>query len=125
MLPMGARIGTTSPRRKAMLLGLRPDLRLVDPRGSVDTRVGKWQEGQADALVLAAAGLDRLNRAQHVHQRFAIDELCPAPGQGALALETRCPHTPEATAVHTAIAALNCPDVAFATSAERAVLNSL
>jgi hydroxymethylbilane synthase len=125
MLPMGARIGTTSPRRKAMLLALRPDLRFVDLRGNVDTRLRKWQEGQADALVLAAAGLDRLNRAQHVHQRFAIDELCPAPGQGALALETRCPHGPEDNAIHEGVAALNCPDAAFATTAERAVLNSL
>ncbi len=129
MLPMGARIGTTSPRRKAMLLALRPDLRFVDLRGNVDTRLRKWQEGQADALVLAAAGLDRLNRAQHVHQRFAIDELCPAPGQGALALETRCPHSApqkeQDIAIHTAVAALNCPDAAFATNAERVVLNSL
>ena len=125
MLPMGARIGTTSPRRKAMLLALRPDLRFVEIRGNVDTRLRKWQEGQADALVLAAAGLDRLNRAAQVHQRFAIDELCPAPGQGALALETRCPRTPEDNAVHAAVAALNCPDAAFATTAERAVLNSL
>ncbi len=126
MLPMGARVGTTSPRRKAMLLALRPDLRFVELRGNVDTRLRKWQEGQADALVLAAAGLDRLNRAAHVHQRFAIDELCPAPGQGALALETRCPHNnPADNAIHAAVAALNCPDVAFATTAERAVLNSL
>ena len=126
MLPMGARVGTTSPRRKAMLLALRPDLHFVELRGNVDTRLRKWQEGQADALVLAAAGLDRLNRAAHVHQRFAIDELCPAPGQGALALETRCPHNnPADMTIHGAIAALNCPDVAFATTAERAVLNSL
>ncbi len=125
MLPMGARIGTTSPRRKAMLLALRPDLRFVELRGNVDTRLRKWQEGQADALVLAAAGLDRLNRAAHVHQRFAVDELCPAPGQGALALETRCPHTAEETPIHAAVAALNNPAAAFAVHAERAVLNSL
>ena len=125
MLPMGARIGTTSPRRKAMLLALRPDLRFVELRGNVDTRLRKWQEGQADALVLASAGLDRLNRAAHVHQRFAVDELCPAPGQGALALETRCPHNAEETPIHTAVAALNNPAAAFAVHAERAVLNSL
>jgi hydroxymethylbilane synthase len=126
MLPMGARIGTTSPRRQAMLLALRPDLNFVELRGNVDTRLRKWQEGQADALVLASAGLDRLNRAAHVHQRFAIDELCPAPGQGALAVETRCPHsTDENVAIHAAVAALNCPDIAFATTAERTVLNSL
>lgn len=135
MLPMGARIGTTSPRRKAMLLALRPDLRFVELRGNVDTRLRKWQEGQADALVLAAAGLDRLNRATHVHQRFAVDELCPAPGQGALALEVRCPHRaalqsedgsrPNNPVIHSAIAALNCSETAFAVTAERAVLNSL
>jgi hydroxymethylbilane synthase len=126
MLPMGARVGTTSPRRRAMLLALRPDLNFVELRGNVDTRLRKWQEGQADALVLAAAGLDRLNRASHVHQRFAVDELCPAPGQGALTLETRCPRsTPEDTAIHTTIAALNCAEIAFATTAERAVLNCL
>src|ERR1700744_499456 len=125
MLPMGARFGTTSPPRKAMLPALRPDLRFVELRGNVDTRLRKWQEGQADALVLAAAGLDRLNRAAHVHQRFAVDELCPAPGQGALALETRCPHTPEDHRIHTAVAAPNCPAVAFAPPAERAVITSL
>jgi hydroxymethylbilane synthase len=126
MLPMGARIGTTSPRRQAMLLALRPDLRFVELRGNVDTRLRKWQEGAADALVLAAAGLDRLGRAAHVHQRFSVDELCPAPGQGALALEVRCPRpTTEDAAIHTAVAALNDPDAAFAVAAERAVLNAL
>ena len=101
MLPMGARIGTTSPRRKAMLLALRPDLRFVDLRGNVDTRLRKWQEGQADALVLAAAGLDRLNRAQHVHQRFAIDELCPGARPGrARARNPMSPQRPPKGARH-------------------------
>src|SRR5580692_12714967 len=90
-LPLGARVGTTSPRRRAQLLALRPDLVFVELRGNVDTRLRKLAEGQCDALVLASAGLDRLGRAEWVHQRFAIDELCPAPGQGALALETRAP----------------------------------
>ena len=125
MLPMGARIGTTSPRRKAMLLALRPDLEFVSLRGNVDTRLRKWEEGQADALVLAAAGLDRLGRAQHVHQRFAVDELCPAPGQGALALEVRCPRSPEDRAIHSAVAVLDCAAARFAVTAERAVLNAL
>jgi hydroxymethylbilane synthase len=125
MLPTGARIGTTSPRRQAMLLALRPDITFVELRGNVDTRLRKWREGQADALVLAAAGLDRLERAQHVHQRFSVDELCPAPGQGALALETRCPHNADDTAVHAAAAALNCADTRFAVTAERAVLHAL
>jgi len=132
MLPSGARVGTTSPRRQAMLLALRPDLCFVELRGNVDTRLRKWKEVQADALVLASAGLDRLGLAEHVHQRFSVDELCPAPGQGALALEVRCPHhTPDGTdpakdsIVHAAIAALNDPAAAFATSAERAVLAAL
>jgi hydroxymethylbilane synthase len=135
MLPMGARVGTTSPRRKAMLLALRPDLQFVELRGNVDTRLRKWQEGQADALVLAAAGLDRLGRSANVHQRFAVDELCPAPGQGALALEVRCPrHAPDADsrenepavrAARAAVDALNCAPTCFAVSAERSVLNAL
>lgn len=125
MLPAGSRIGTTSPRRKAMLLALRPDLTFVDLRGNVDTRLRKWQEGQADALVLACAGLDRLGRAAPVHQRFGVDEVCPAPGQGALAIEVRVPHSAEDIAIHTAVAALNCVDAAFATAAERAVLHAL
>ena len=132
MLPSGARVGTTSPRRQAMLLALRPDIRFVSLRGNVDTRLRKWQEGQADALVLASAGLDRLNRTQNVHQRFSVDELCPAPGQGALALETRCPHyTPDGitptqdAAIIAAVNQLNDPVAAFATTAERAVLAAL
>lgn len=134
MLPMGARIGTTSPRRRAMLLALRPDITFVDLRGNVDTRLRKWKDGAADALVLACAGLDRLDRAAAVHQRFAVDEICPAPGQGALALEVRCPHgaaasgdgsRPGEAAIHSAVAALNCREAAFATAAERAVLHAL
>ncbi|HTV08466.1 MAG TPA: hydroxymethylbilane synthase [Candidatus Aquilonibacter sp.] len=131
MLPLGARIGTTSPRRKAMLLALRPDLRFVELRGNVDTRLRKWQDGAADALVLAAAGLDRLGRSANVHQRFGVDELCPAPGQGALALEVRCPeHSPEGSTAEAeyaraAVAELNCSSTSFAVAAERAVLHAL
>src|ERR1700712_2560074 len=86
-LPEGARIGTTSPRRRAQLLALRPDLEFVELRGNIDTRLRKLEEGQCDALVLACAGLDRIERTESVHQRFEIDELTPAPGQGPLALE--------------------------------------
>src|SRR5580698_5610615 len=88
-LPAGGRIGTTSPRRRAQILALRPDVTFVEVRGNIDTRLKKLEQGQCDALVLAAAGLDRLKRAEWVHQRFCPEELCPAPGQGALALETR------------------------------------
>jgi hydroxymethylbilane synthase len=115
-----------------MLLALRPDLRFVELRGNVDTRLRKWREGQADALVLAAAGLDRLGRSAHVHQRFAVDEVCPAPGQGALALEVRCRgYAPEGRSaegddeVRAAVGELNCSVTSFAVEAERSVLNTL
>jgi len=132
MLPMGSSIGTTSPRRQAMLLALRPDLQFVEMRGNIDTRLRKWSEGQADALVLACAGLDRLGRTENVHQRFAVDELTPAPGQGALGLETRCPLHPLDTddptrdpEIHALIRTLNDPLAEYATQAERAVLQAL
>ena len=132
MLPSGASVATTSPRRQAMLLALRPDIRFVEMRGNIDTRLRKWSEGEADALVLACAGLDRLGRTEHVHSRFSVDELTPAPGQGALGLETRCPKHPLDTEdagrdpyVYAAVRALNDADAEFATEAERAVLNAL
>jgi hydroxymethylbilane synthase len=132
MLPSGARIGTTSPRRKAMLLALRPDLEFVEMRGNIDTRLRKWSEGQADALVLACAGLDRLGRAENVHQRFSVDELTPAPGQGAMAIEMRSEHYALAGAdaarereMFSAVRLLNDPATEFATQAEREVLAAL
>jgi len=132
MLPSDASVATTSPRRKAMLLALRPDIRFVEMRGNIDTRLRKWAEGQADALVLASAGLDRLGHTEHVHYRFAVDEMTPAPGQGALGLETRCPEHPLDTEdagrdpfIYAAVRALNCSNSEFATRAERAVLNAL
>ncbi|MFC6647046.1 hydroxymethylbilane synthase [Granulicella cerasi] len=121
MLPGGSRIGTTSPRRKAMILALRPDVTFVEFRGNIDTRLRKWQEGVADALILASAGLDRIGRAENVHQRFAVDELTPAPGQGALGLETRADDAETIAAVR----ALNCADTEYATQAERHVLHAL
>ncbi len=125
MLPSGSRVATSSPRRQAMVRALRPDLEFVEMRGNVDTRLRKWREGQCDALILAAAGLDRLERSEHVHQRFAVDELTPAPGQGALGLETRYPQTSADKAIHDAIHALNCSTTAYAVTAERAVLHAL
>lgn len=125
-LPTGSRVGTTSPRRQAMLLALRPDLEFVPIRGNIDTRLRKWAAGEADALVLASAGLDRLGRTEHVHQRFSVDELCPAPGQGALALETlRAAGSDQQRSAAEAVALLNCPDAAFATQTERTVLAAM
>ncbi len=135
MLPLGSRVATTSPRRQAMLLALRPDLQFVPMRGNIDTRLRKWASGEADALVLASAGLDRLGRTEHVHQRFSVDEVCPAPGQGALALEVLSSPSGSAAQdgsgprIHAhvldALLGLNDADAAFATAAERAVLNRM
>jgi hydroxymethylbilane synthase len=86
-LPPGARIGTGSPRRVAQLRALRPELTYVPIRGNADTRIGKIAKGELDGVVLAAAGLGRLGREGEVAQLFDVDEMLPAPGQGALAVE--------------------------------------
>lgn len=128
-LPAGGRIGTTSPRRRAQLLALRPDVAFVEIRGNIDTRLKKLADGKCDALVLAAAGLDRLKRIESVHQRFSPSEMCPAPGQGALALETRSDTHPvdeERDAyIRNAIAFLEHPHTRFAVTAERITLDAL
>lgn len=85
----GSTIGTGSPRRSAQLKELRPDLSTVALRGNVDTRVRKVTEGEVDGAVLAEAGLDRLGMTDRIAQRFTAEEMVPAPGQGALAVETR------------------------------------
>jgi hydroxymethylbilane synthase len=86
-LPSGARIGTGSPRRAAQVLMLRPDLRPVPIRGNAGTRLGKVASCEVDAVVLAYAGLARIGRLDAVTQVFETDEMMPAPGQGALAVE--------------------------------------
>jgi hydroxymethylbilane synthase len=88
-LPTGARVGTGSPRRAAQLLALRNDLRCVPIRGNADTRMAKVGSGEVDAVVLAYAGLARLGQLSAVTQVFELDEMLPAPGQGALAIECR------------------------------------
>jgi hydroxymethylbilane synthase len=88
-LPRGARIGTGSPRRAAQLLGLRSDLCCVPIRGNANTRLGKVGDGELDGVVLAYAGLARIGYAHTVTQVFEPDEMLPAPGQGALAVECR------------------------------------
>ena len=84
-LPDGARVGTSSLRRRAQLLSVRPDLEVVELRGNVDTRLRKLDAGEADAIVLAAAGLERLG----LERDAAPLDFVPAPGQGTLAIETR------------------------------------
>jgi hydroxymethylbilane synthase len=86
-LPTAARIGTGSPRRAAQLLMIRPDLEPVPIRGNAGTRLGKVDSGEVDAVVLAYAGLARIGRLDAVTQVFEPDEMMPAPGQGALAVE--------------------------------------
>ena len=88
-LPAGATIGTDSRRRAVQLLALRPDLRPTSVRGNVDTRVRKVETGELDAVVLAAAGLERLGLLDRASQVFDMDEMLPAVGQGALSVEAR------------------------------------
>jgi hydroxymethylbilane synthase len=88
-LPPGATIGTGSSRRRSQLWHARPDLKMLDVRGNVDTRLRKLQEGQYDALVLAEAGVTRLELRQHITEVLPQSLILPAVGQGALGLETR------------------------------------
>jgi len=88
-LPGGAIVGTGSPRRAAQLVALRGDLRIADIRGNVDTRIRKVESGEYDAVVLAAAGLARLGWTKRAAQLFDFEQILPAPGQGALAVQVR------------------------------------
>ena len=117
-LPSGARVGTSSPRRACLLSTLRPDLSLLDIRGNVDTRLRKLRDGQYDAIVLAAAGLERLGLAECVTEWFDPQVMIPAVGQGALAVETRA----EDRSMIDLVAKLNDLDTATAVRAERAFL---
>jgi len=120
-LPAGAKVGSSSPRRQTQLHALRPDLEYIEFRGNVDTRLRKLAEGQAQAIILAASGLDRLGRTEWVRQRFDPEHLCPAAGQGALAIECRA----DDAATQPALAFLDHADTRFAVTAERAALNAL
>ncbi len=88
-LPQGARVGTGSPRRRAQLLFLRPDLNVVSLRGNVETRLNQALRGRLDAVMLAWAGLHRLGLERHITQRLDPSEFLPAVGQGALGIECR------------------------------------
>ena len=120
-LPKGARVGTTSLRRKAQLRARRPDLEIVDLRGNVDTRLRKLREGEFDAILLAMAGVTRLGRAAEMTEVIEPEVLLPAPGQGAIALECRT----DDAAVLAAAAALNHADTERAVTAERSFLSAL
>ena len=88
-LPAIVSVGTSSPRRRSQILALRPDLLVRSIRGNVETRIRKVREGQYEAAVLAAAGVLRLGLAEHIAEWFPLDEMLPAPGQGALAIQCR------------------------------------
>jgi hydroxymethylbilane synthase len=88
-VPEGARVGTASLRRRAQLLAARPDLRIEELHGNVDTRLSRLEEGELDAIVLAAAGLRRLGRKSEIGFAIPVDQMVPAAGQGALALQVR------------------------------------
>jgi hydroxymethylbilane synthase len=120
-LPPGARIGTGSPRRAAQLLGLRHDLRCVPIRGNAGTRLGKVTDGEFDGVVLAYAGLARIGYVHAVTQVFEPDEMLPAPGQGALAVECR-DGDPELAAL---LATVNDDVSMAAVIAERSLLEAL
>lgn len=120
-LPKGARVGTSSLRRQAQLLALRPDLQIHPLRGNVDTRLRKLAEGEYDAIILAAAGLYRLGKTELVKQVISPEIMCPAAGQGALGIEIR--RGDESTRQH--LAFLDDANARASTICERALLNKL
>ena len=120
-LPLGAVVGTSSLRRKAQLLAARPDLTIRDLRGNVDTRLRKLDEGLYDAVILAAAGLERLGHGDRIKAIIPSDVCLPAVGQGALAIECR---TDDAE-VRQMLDFLNDQPTVYATAAERAFLGLL
>jgi hydroxymethylbilane synthase len=121
VLPAGAVVGTSSLRRQAQLRARRSDLEYIEFRGNVDTRLAKLAQGKADAIVLAASGLDRLQRHAAIRERFSPEALCPAPGQGALAIECRAGDK----AMHAVLQPLEDRDTRMAVTAERRCLAAL
>ncbi len=127
-LPEGAVVGTGSPRRRAQLRHLRPDLDIRGMRGNIDTRLQHVAEGRFDAIVLAAAGLSRVGRLDAVTDYFELDAWPTAPGQGALAVEVRdepASLSPVGTTLAKALAALDHLDTRVAVEAERHLLARL
>jgi hydroxymethylbilane synthase len=121
-LPAASTVGTGSPRRSAQLLSHRPDLQVVPIRGNVDTRLRKVTDGELDAVVLAAAGLNRLGRSDAISQILGTEVMLPAPAQGALAVETRAG---VASWFTEAVRTLDDPATRAAALAERVLLRDL
>jgi hydroxymethylbilane synthase len=120
-LPQGAVVATGSPRRRCQLLAVRPDLKFTLVRGNVDTRLRKLEQGDFDALILAVAGIERLGLTAAPYTPIPLDVCLPAPGQGALALETRADDAESRRLV----AVLDDPATASCVVAERAFLAAL
>ena len=120
-LPLGATVGTSSLRRVVLLKALRPDVTIVPLRGNLDTRLRKLDEGQFDAIILAAAGLKRLGLARRIRAVFETTEMLPAAGQGALGIEIKA----DRTDLVTALAPLANLPTWMAVSAERAVSRAM
>jgi hydroxymethylbilane synthase len=120
-LPKSARVGTSSLRRQAQLKVLRPDLEIQPLRGNVDTRLAKLEGGEYDAVILAAAGLNRLGKTESIKQFISADVMCPAAGQGALAVEVRA----RDTATLQLLTFLDDSDARATTICERALLGRL
>jgi hydroxymethylbilane synthase len=120
-LPQGAKVGTSSLRRQCQLKSVRPDLEIFPLRGNVDTRLRKLESGEYDAIILAAAGVRRLGLEMHVRSRISADVMCPAVGQGALAIEVRKGDQQ----TKTLLAFLNDADTHAAIDCERALLGSM
>ena len=121
VLPYGANVGTSSLRRQAQLKAIRSDLNIRPLRGNVDTRLHKLEAGDYDAIILAAAGLNRLGKTQLIRQVIPVEVMTPAAGQGALAIEIRR----SAAATRQLLAFLDDADARAATACERALLNKL
>jgi len=120
-LPHGAALGTTSPRRQAIAKRMRPDLRVVPLRGNVETRLRKLDEGQADAIILALAGLKRLGLQAQATKVMSVEEFLPAAAQGAIGIEAR----EKDSRVRDMLARIDHADTAVAVACERAFLAEL
>ena len=119
-LPADARLGTASLRRQAQALAARPDLKIEMLRGNVDTRLRRLADGDFDAILLAVSGLNRLGRPEVIGERLSLDRFLPAPGQGALALQTRAEDLNAAW-----VDALNHAETALCIAAERGAMRAL
>jgi hydroxymethylbilane synthase len=119
-LGRGATVGTDSPRRTGFLLAARPDLHVIPLHGNVETRIKRMDAGSADALVLAAAGIDRLGKQERIDQRFDPEVVAPAPGQGALAVQVRRGDS----RILELVSAIDNQEVRLAVEAEREVLRA-